>query len=141
VQPDEALGVPAGLGELPDRQRGRGRRQHGVVGQVRAEALPDLRLGERILDDRLDHERRVRQHRGVAADEHVAVDAGPQALADRVDLRVGLVAGALGAGEYGYVALGGGDGRQSARNGPGSRNCQTLRHGRSFRLIDSSVNA
>ena len=65
----------------------------------------------------------------------------PEALADRADLGVGLVAGALGAREYGYVALGGGDGRQSACNGPGSRNCQTLRHDESFRLIDSPVNA
>ena len=35
---------------------------------------PDLGLGSRVLDDRLDDERRVVQHGRVAADVHVAVD-------------------------------------------------------------------
>src|SRR5262249_49650197 len=52
-----------------------------------------------------------------------------------------LLAGPLGAREYGHVTLGGGDGRQPAGDGPGSRDCQALRHGWSFLSIDSPVNA
>jgi hypothetical protein len=128
MQADEPLGAAARVRQLADRQR-RGRRgQHGVVVQVLAQAREHVRLGPRVLDDRLDDERRVGEDGGVTADEHVAVHVRAHALAERPDLGVRLVAGPLGAREYGYVTLRGGDGRQSACDGPGSRDCQALRH-------------
>ena len=68
VQTDEALGRPAGAGELRDRER-RGRRpeQRFIVGDL-CELTPQRGLGVEVLDDGLDDRGRVAQRAQVLDD-------------------------------------------------------------------------
>ena len=129
MQAEEALGPAALVREALDRQRGGGAREDRPRRQESVELGQQPRLDVVVLDDRLDHERRVRERAGVGHDLHVlGVDLRAEPAERLLDGRPGAVGRALRAGQQQHGPVVGGGRREAAGDRSASGYCEVFVH-------------
>ncbi len=118
VQADEALRAPARLRQPLDRQRGGRAREDRLGVEDRVQLAEQPRLDVVVLDDRLDHERGLRQRLRLGHDLDVlGVHLGAQAAQGLLHGRARALGRVVRAGEQQHRAVVGRGGGQAAGDG------------------------
>ena len=142
VQPEEAIGPPAGVGESLYRQRrGRGREDR-VCADDRVEFRVQPRLDVVVLDDGLDDVARRRELLRVGDDLDVMeptrpVDFGAELAEGLLDGRARALGGAVRAGEQQHRPVVGGGGCEAAGDGAAAGDGEAFAQGSPFGLIEA----